>query len=164
MKKKLAFSFLLLAFIGCGYKPSTTYTKPILGDTISTSVDIDIKNPTDSIFLKDALNEAVLSVFNAKVSDNADSKIKLYIISASVDPLDYDQNGYAILYRASSTIKAEITDINNTITTYTGSGTYDFSINADSLVSDNLKHNALKESFVKALQIIEFKIANRGIK
>jgi len=162
INKGIIFSFLV--FVGCGYKPSTTYTTPLLGEKISTEVDIDIKNPTDSIFLKDALNDAVLSVFNAKqTTTNSDSKIKLSIISTDISPLDYDKNGYAILYRASTKIQAEITDKNDSVYTYEAKGTYDFSISNDSLLSDSLKHNAIKEAFLKALQIIEFKIANRGI-
>jgi len=166
MKNKLALSFLLLAFslIGCGYKPSSTYTTPILGNKIETEVDIDIKNPTDSVFLKDALNEAVLSVFNAKVVNKGDSKIKLKVISTSLSTLDYDKNGYPILYRANASIKAYITDINNTLNTYNGSGSYDFSVDSNSIVSDTLRDNAIKEAFLKALQEIEFKIATKGMK
>jgi len=164
MNKKLAFSLLLLAFIGCGYKPSTYYTKPLLGDKISTQVDINVKNPTDSVFLNDALNEAVLAVFNSKVDNKkANSKISLSIDSASVFALDYDKNGYAILYRAKTSITAYITDVNNSTYSYSATGTYDFSIDKDSLLSDNIKHNAIKQAFLKALQKIEFKIANRGI-
>ena len=163
MKSNIALSFLLFVFIGCGYKPSSNYTTPILGNSIQTEVDIDIKNPIDSIFLKDALNEAVLSVFNARISNNGDSKIKLTINSTSFDVLDYDKNGYPILYRASASITAYVTDINNTLNSYSGSGSYDFSVNSNSILSDNLKHNAIKEAFFKALQVIEFKIAKKGI-
>ena len=164
MKKyALSFSLIALSFIGCGYKPSTTYTTPILGNKIATQVDIDVKNPTESIFLKDALNESVLSVFNAKVDQNAKTKIKLVVNSASVSVLDYDKNGYPILYRASSSITAYVTDINGSNERYSGSGTYDFSIVKDSVLSDNLRNNAIKESFLRALQEIEFKIAQKGL-
>ena len=161
--KALIIGLFALFFIGCGYKPSSTYTTPILGKTIDTEVEIDIKNPIDSIFLKDALNEAVLAVFNAKVEKDSESKIKLEILSTSLSALDYDQNGYPILYRASVSIKAYVTDIKNNLNSYTGSGSYDFSISSDSILSDNLKHNAIKEAFLKALQVIEFKIAQRGM-
>ena len=165
MNKKIALSFLLLALslIGCGYKPSSYYTTPILGKTINTQVDIDVENPTDSIFLKDALNEAVYSIFNAKISKNADSTIKLKINSSTLDVLDYDSNGYPILYRASTTITAYITDKNGSKYEYVGNGDYDFSLNSNSVLSDNLKHNAMKEAYIRALQEIEFKIAKKGI-
>jgi hypothetical protein len=165
MNNKIALSFLLLAFslIGCGYKPSSQYTTPILGNSINTEVDIDVENPTDSIFLKDALNESVFSIFNAKVDKNGKSKIKLKINSSDITVLDYDANGYPVLYRASAEITAYVTDVNGTLNKYSGSGNYDFSLNSNSVLSDNLKHNALKEAFIRALQEIEFKIAKKGI-
>ena len=162
IQKGLIFS--LLFFIGCGYKPSTEYTSNILGNKIATSVDIDVQNPTDSVFLKDALNESVLSVFNSKVtSKNPNSKIHLKVNSINISTLDYDKNGYAILYRANASITAYITDKNNTTFSYQGSGSYDFAVNDNASVSDTIRHNAIKEAFLKALQMIEFKIANRGI-
>jgi len=164
MGNKLALSFLFFILMGCGYKPSSNYTSSILGNSIETEVDIDIKNPTDSVFLKDALNEAVLSVFNAKVKKDGKSKLKLEVLSTSLNVLDYDSNGYPILYRTNASIKAYITDLNNSLNSYTGSGSYDFSIDSNSIISDTLRDNAIKEAFLKALQEIEFKIATRGMK
>ena len=46
---------IAIFFVGCGYKPTTAYTTPILGDNIYTKVEVNTKNPIDSIFLKDAL-------------------------------------------------------------------------------------------------------------
>jgi hypothetical protein len=161
--KKIIFAFLLIGLVGCGYKPSSYYTTPILGKSINTQVDIDVVNPTNSIFLKDALNEAVYAVFNAKVSKNADSAIKLSINSSGLNVLDYDTEGYPILYRANASITAYVTDVNGSKSSYKGSGSYDFSINSNSVLSDNLKHNAMKEAYIRALQEIEFKIAQKGI-
>ena len=168
MNKKIALSFLLLALSlnSCGYKPSTTYTKPLLGDKISTKVDIDIKNPTSSIFLKDSINEAVLSVFDSKLDkldSNTSSKIILHVGSTSLSVLDYDKYGYPSLYRANASIKAEIRDLNGSVYSVSGSGNYDFSVEEDSIVTDELKQNAYKQAFLKALNQIEFKIAQKGL-
>ena len=166
MKKNFViFFFVFFILEGCGYRPSTYYTTPLLGNKIYTQVDIDITNPTDFVYLKDALNEAVLSVFNAKrvPKKEADSSIKLSIKSINFEVLDYDKNGYPILYRANTSITATIVSKNNKTYTYTGGGSYDFSVLADSVLSDNLKHNAIKEAFLRALQIIEFKIAQKGM-
>ncbi|NPA54849.1 MAG: hypothetical protein GXO40_00625 [Epsilonproteobacteria bacterium] len=165
MNYKLALSFLLLAFSlsGCGYKPSTVYTSEMLGDTITPEVEIDVKNPTEAVFLKDALNEAVFNVFNAKIKQNATSSIKLKVNSTSLDVLDYDKNGYPILYRATATITSYVYDKFHKYHKYIVHGSYDFSIDSNSVVSDNLKHNALKEAFARALQEIEFKVAQEGM-
>ena len=162
--KKLVL-ILTLFFIGCGYKPSTYYTSPLLGDKIYTEVNIDIQNPTDAIFLKDAVNQAVYSVFNARLvnKETADTIMKFNVSSVSITPIDYDKNGYPILYRASASVSANIQMKNNITKSYSGNGSYDFSIVSDSILSDDLRHNAIKQAFLKALQIIEFKIAQGGI-
>jgi len=155
---------LSLLLVSCGYKPSSEYTSEILGNKIETNVEIDVKNPIDSIYLKDALNEAVLNVFNARIAkDSYTSKIKLDIVSSKLNIIDYDKDGYPVLYRADVEIKAYVTDVNNTTSVYTGRGSYDFSISSNSVLSDNLQHNAIKEAFLQALQEIEFKIAQKGI-
>ncbi len=160
MKQSIFFSFLLLFLIGCGYKPTTDYTTPLLGNKILTNVEIDIKNPGDSIYLRDALNESVVNDYDAKLNDNnSTSKIRLKVNSTSVSAIGYDGNGYPILYRANASITAYVTDIRNVITTYTASGSYDFATTADSIIDDNTKHNAIKQAFIQALRIIEFKIA-----
>ena len=167
MKSKTAFSFLFfaLSLVGCGYKPTTTYTSPILGDKIYTEVKINVKNPVDSVFLKDALNEAVVAVFDAKIENkNYNSKIELKVNSISISVIDYDKNGYPILYRSKTSITATIFDKNNLLGSYSASGSYDFSIDTNAVLSDDIKHNAIKEAFLKALQMIEFKIAQKGIK
>ena len=161
MKKFIYFLFIFF-FIGCGYKPTTDYTTPLLGDKISTKVDISIQNPTDSIYLKDALNESVVNDYKAKLNDNNNtSNIKLKVNSVSISTIGYDKNGYPILYRANAGITAYITDVRNVITTYSGSGSYDFAVKSNSILDDNTKHNAIKEAFLQALRIIEFKIATK---
>jgi hypothetical protein len=160
LKQNITFTFLLFLFIGCGYKPTTTYTTPLLGNKIDTDVKIEIENPTDSIYLRDALNESVVNNYDAKLNDkNSTSKIKLKVNSTSISAIEYDKNGYPILYRANATIIAYVTDIKNVITTYSAKGSYDFAITANSIIDDNTKHNAIKQAFIQALQIIEFKIA-----
>jgi len=160
LKKIVSILFIVIFFIGCGYKPTTDYTTPLLGDKISTKVDIDIKNPTDSIYLKDALNEAVVNDYDAKLNDkNSSSHIKLRVGSVGVSAIGYDKNGYPILYKASANIIAYISDVNNVITTYSASGSYDFAVKSNSVIDNNTKHSAIKEAFLQALRIIEFKIA-----
>jgi len=163
LKQNIALSFLILLFlIGCGYKPTTDYTTPLLGNKISTNVEIDVRNPSDSIYLKDALNESVVNDYDANLNDkNSSSNIKLKVNSTSISAIGYDINGYPILYRASASVTAYVTDVHKVITTYTAGGSYDFAITANSIMDDNTKHNAIKQAFIQALQIIEFKIAAR---
>jgi len=159
---RLLLAVLVMFLAGCGYKPTTSYVTPALGNKIKTNVDISIQNPTDAIYLKDALNESVVDDYNAKFNENNhSSKIKLRVSSASVSAIGYDKNGYPILYSANAGITAYVTDVKNIITTYSASGSYDFATTANSVLDDNKKHYAIKEAFLEALRIIEFKMASR---
>ena len=66
MLKRFFLLFLLL--IGCGYKPSTTYTKKILKDNIKIDFQISPKNPKETIYLKDALIDLDFSFFGLSVA------------------------------------------------------------------------------------------------
>ena len=54
--------------------------------------------------------------------------------------------------------------MHNNFYSYNASGSYDFSIDADAVLSNDIKHNAIKEAFLKALQMIEFEIAQKGMR
>jgi len=166
----LRLSFISLFFLffiieGCGYKPTTNYTTPIMGQKIYPEVEIDIQNPIDSLFLKDALNEAIIGVFNSEIGTATDynSKLSLNVGSVSISAIDYDKNGYPVLYRAKASIVAMLQDSKGDVSSYSAVGSYDFSINNSAVLSDDIKHNAIKEAFIKALQLIEFKIAQKGM-
>jgi len=163
---KLIISFLILFFIGCGYKPSSVYQKEIVGDKIYTNVNIDIKNPKDSVFLKDAANQAVISTFGGVISskDDANTQIILKINSINFSAIDYDNNGYPILYRVTSSITTKIIDKSNQTHTFKTSGTYDFAISANSVISDNLRHTAIRESLIRALDELAVQISILGMK
>jgi hypothetical protein len=116
------------------------------------------------VFLKDALNEAIYTLFNANISyKNPNTTINLSVISSSLEPLDYDENGYPILYRSSVNLKANIIDKNNKKRTYTVKGFYDFSISANSVINDQIKLNAFKKASINALNKLIALITKDGI-
>ncbi len=156
--------FLLLILIGCGYKPSSVYQNKIIGNNIQANVEISAKTPREDIFLKDALNDAVYTVFGANlVNNNANTKIYLTINSSSLNPLDYDENGFPILYRSSVTLNAKVIDKFNKTRNYTVSGNYDFAIQANSVLNDETKLNAFKQASINALNILLAKITKDGV-
>jgi len=160
----LHFIFLIL-FIGCGYKPSSVYQNKIIGKNIEAIVTISAKNPRESAFLKDALNDAVYSVFGANLSKkDADTKIILSISSSSLVPLDYDENGFPILYRSAVTLKAKVIDKYGKIHNYTVNGNYDFAISPNSIINDQLKFNSFKQASVNALNVLLAEITKDGAK
>jgi len=167
--KKLLFLFIfhfsVFIILGCGYKPSSVYQNKIIGKDIQAVVEISPQTPKESAFLKDALNDAIYSVFGANLVDNnATTKIILTINSSSLTPLDYDENGFPILYRSAVTLKAKIIDKFSNIHNYTVSGNYDFAISANSIINDQLKFNSFKQASINALNKLLAEITKDGVK
>jgi hypothetical protein len=77
--------------------------------------------------------------------------------------LDYDKNGYPILYRSSVTLQADITDKNNKKRTYSVNGTYDFATSPNSVINDQIKLNAFKKASINALNKLIALITKDGI-
>ena len=161
----LFLAFSLFIFYGCGYKPSSTYQNRIIGENIQAIVEISPKTPKESAFLKDALNDAVYTVFGANlVENNANTKIKLSINSSSLNPLDYDKNGFPILYRSSVSLKATIIDKYNKKRDYLVNGNYDFAVSANSIINDQVKFDSFKQASINALNKLLAEITKDGVK
>jgi len=151
--------------VGCGYKPSSVYLNKIIVKDIQAIVEISPQKPKESAFLKDALNDAVYSVFNANlVNNNADTKIILSIYSSSLTPLDYDENGFPILYRSAVTLKAKVIDKHSKTHIYTVNGNYDFAISANSIINDQIKFDSFKQASINALNKLLAEITKDGVK
>jgi len=159
------FNFLFFTLTGCGYKPSSLYQNKIIGKDIQAVVEISPKTPKKSAFLKDALNDAVYTVFGANlVNKKANTKIILSINSSSLNALDYDENGFPILYRSEVTLKAKIIDKHSKVRNYTVSGNYDFAISPNSIINDQLKFNSFKQACVNAINKLLAEITKDGVK
>jgi len=150
---------------GCGYKPSSIYQNKIIGKDISAEVEISPKRPQKSTFLKDALNEAIYTVFGANlVNKNANTRIILSIDSSSLDPLDYDENGFPILYRSKVTLKAKVIDKFSKTRFYKVDGNYDFAVSPNSIINDQLKLDSFKQASIDALNKLLAEITKDGVK
>ena len=157
--------FLPLIFIACGYKPSVKYQENLLGNNIKSEVEIDIKNPRETIFLKDALNDAIYTIIGKNVCfENCDSIIKINPKSSSLVVLDYDENGYPILYRSIVSLKVTLIDKNKIKREYIVNGTYDFKIRSQGILNDEAKLNAYKNASINALNKFFAMIVKDGVK
>jgi hypothetical protein len=156
--------FFIFLFFGCGYKPSSVYQKKILGYNIKPVVNIDPKNPRETIFLKDAVNDAIYTVLGSNVCyKNCDTVMEVSASSSSISPLDYDKNGLPILYRSKVVLNVTLTDKNKKVRKYTVSGIYDFKITTDSVLTDQTKLNAFKQASLNAINKLLAEITKDGI-
>jgi len=166
MKKIGWFMFLfVLVFGGCGYKPTYVYTKNVLGDDIYVDVDISLQDPQNSVLITDAINEVVISKFRSNLTrDKSKASSQLYISLGSIrfKPIQYDQNGYVIAYKTYVTLRTRYIDKKGHSKSITTTGDYDFPIEANSVISDNKRFEAIKFAALKALDELISKISIKG--
>ena len=143
---------LALFLAGCGYKPMRSYTQQILGEKVYVHVNVFLRDPRNAIFIKNAVHEAILERFGSRLSDkeHADTFIDVRIKGISFRPLEYDKYGYVNYYRTTTTLEFvyKKDGVQKRITT---SGYYDFPIESNSVITDNLRFLAIKESANKAI-------------
>jgi hypothetical protein len=160
----LLFVTLLINLSACGYKPSAKYAREVLGKKISTSVVISAQDPANTVIIKDAVDQSLIEVFHASLTDRkySDSHLILSISEPRYTPVQYDANGYVIAYRA--TIHLGVTRISQDIQKkYKTTGTYDFSIVPNAVLTDQERFDAIKYSALKAISSFIAQISAEGI-
>ncbi len=164
MKKLLG--TLLAAFIlaGCGYKPTISYTKKVFTDDIYAKVIVSRVDPQNSVLVQDALNEAVISRFGAKLTEeeSARSKITVRFKSINFKVLEYDDDGYATYYQAVVNLNVDY-ETPTQSDRFNVSGSYEFPVEASSVITDAKRYEALKNGSLKALDAFISKAALKGI-
>jgi hypothetical protein len=158
--------FIIFTLSSCGYKPTSIYTKEVLGEKIYTEVMISLEDPENSVLIKDAVNEAVVSQLRSKIvsEDEADSKFYITLKSVSFVPIQYDKNGYVIAYKTFVDIDTKYVDKDNKTRNIVTKGDYDFPIESSSLISDTKRFEAIKFASQKALDEVRSIISIGRIK
>jgi len=158
---------MLFLISGCGYKPTAYYAKQALGNKIYAEVTMSRQDPRNSVIIQDAVNEAIVSRFSAKLvsKEEADSVLKVKINSTSFSPTIYDLYGYVIAYKATVVLAFEYEDkLNGKVQKITTSGEYDFMITTNSIISDSSRFEAIKSAANDALDEFVSKMAIKGLR
>ncbi len=166
VSKILNILFVFLFFTGCGYRPSSVYTKRVLGNKIYAEVMIDINDPENSVLIKDAINQAIVSQFKSQITDKkSEANTELYVKFNSIKfvPIAYDSNGYVISYKTEVVLNITYIDKFGKKGNLDINGTYDFPIEANSVISDTKRFEAIKFASYKAISEFISKIAIKGI-
>ena len=167
MNKPFLYLVVLVFLAGCGYKPATYYAKKEITGLVYTNIDINIDSTSNSLLLKDTMNEMVLTQLGAELTDDkekADTIIDLKLSSVSHSALTGDNKGYARSYRASVFIVAKYTKKAQATKSISVSDYYDYSVASDATVSEQTKAYAAKEAMKKALQELLSKLAVSSFK
>ena len=162
-KKSLLVTLVLVIFSACGYRPSSQYSKVIVGEKISTSVNISAYDPENTVLIKDAVDSAVIEVFGASLvaKKYSQTHLKLSLVKTSYTPLQYDEDGFVIAYRALITLKIVRTSkgVSKNYRTY---GTYDFSVVANAVITDQERFDAIRYSSGKAIRSFLAQVSAEG--
>lgn len=161
--RTVLFFLIVLLFTSCGYKPSSQFARGVIGKKVYATVEIYIADPENAVIIKDALFQALLSRFRVSVVKEIASQTHLDVrlSSLSFSPIEYDENGYVVAKRATVHLSIK-REKNQTVKNYAVSGTYDFAIEPNGLVSDTERFKAIKEASLKAIDGFVTKLAVEG--
>jgi hypothetical protein len=148
---------------GCGYKPSSRYARDVVGDKVSVQVVISAADPQNTVMIKDALSDAVVQNFRSRLTQSANASTHLIVKLANVSysPIQYNSNGYIISYRMYTTLIITMMRGGH-LKSYSESGTYDFSIEPNAIISDQVRLAAIKHSASKAIAAFVSQMAASG--
>lgn len=163
--KKLLYIVLAAFFLsGCGYKPTTTYTKGVLSDNIYAKVQIVRSDPQRAVEVQDAVNQAIISRFGANLvpKNEADTFIDVDFNSLSFYPLQYDDDGYVVYYEAVVKLKVNY-ETKDTKDSFNVEGTYEFAVQSSSVITDAKRSEALRNGALNAIDAFISRLALKGI-
>ena len=166
--KSFVYLFLVgTLFLGCGYKPSSYYAKTAIEGKVYVDLKIDIDNSQNSVFVKDAMNEMILNQFDASLTHDrkeAETYVLVALSSVSHTSISTDDDGYAKSYRTTVSIIMSYNKLNEAIKTVSVSDYYDYTVDSDSVITDQKKKVAVKIASTKALSNIFSKIAIKSMR
>jgi hypothetical protein len=160
---KLLLSLLLVTFTACGYKPSSKYSRSVVGEKVSTSIIISAQDPENTVVIKDAVDSAVIDVFQASLvaRNYSDTHLTFSISPPSYAPVQYDTNGFIVGYRATITLSI-LRTTKNTQKRYSARGTYDFTIDPNAVITDQERFDAIRFSAAKAITSFVAQVSAEG--
>jgi len=154
---------VILQFAACGYKPSSKFSRGVVGEKISTSVLISAEDPENTVVIKDAVDSAIIQVFHASLVSRAESQTHLFISISppTYSPIQYNSAGYVISYRATILLSI-VKETKNTKKRYISQGTFDFTVVPNAVLTDQERFDAIKFSSIKAISSFVAQLSAQG--
>ena len=161
--KLVTFLVSLFLISGCGYKPSSKYARSVIGEKVSTAVQISAQDPQNTVLIKDAVDSAIVEVFHASLTDRAHARshLRFSLNPPSYAAIQYNTDGYVIAYRATIVLKIR-RESKNIKKNYTARGTYDFSVVPNAVITDQERFDAIKFSAIKAISSFVAQVSAEG--
>ena len=164
MKKLFSLIVAILLLTACGYKPSSQYTKPIIGEKVYTEVEVSLSDPENAVLIKDALNKALYTRLKSKATRKKHADSSMYVAYKNIRfiPIQYNKNGYVVHYQAHITlvftfVKGKVTEQRQII------GRYEFPIRPSAIISNDLRFKAIEQGSIKALDQFIAYLSAKGV-
>ena len=163
MRKILGLFIVLLFVSGCGYIPASKQARKVVGEKIFVEVIVSLEDPENAVLIKDAARKAVVTRFHSSLVPQNEAKTTLWVSLSSISfsPLQYDENGYVIVYRANVNINV-IRRAKAEQKSYNSRGTYDFTIEPNAIITDTQRFEAIRQASLKALDSFVAQVGAEG--
>ena len=162
--KKLLSSFLVLLFIvGCGYTPASKQARKVVGSRLFVEVTVSLEDPENAVLIKDATRNAVVTRFHSSLvpREQALTRLRVKLSSISFSALQYDSNGYVIVYRANVVLNV-VRKNNGQEKSYTAKGNHDFTIEPNAIITDAQRFDSIRSGSLKALDSFIAQVGAEG--
>jgi len=163
IKKVLLLLLVVMIVSGCGYRPSAKFSRDAIGEKISTSVVISAQDPENTVIIKDAVDRAIIEVFQASLVSRAtsDTHLVLNMSTPSYSPIIYDENGFVVGYRMRVTLN--IVSLHNGISkNYSATGFHDFTVAPNAIVTDQERFEAIEFGAARAIRSFVAQVSAEG--
>lgn len=150
---KILIYIFVLIFSGCGYYPISYYAEQSIGKNIYVDTKINLSDPENAVIAKDALNQAIIDRFqsNLTTKEKATTIISMEILSIDIYSIADDLDGFSIFHRASVVIQFTYKDKKGSMKHFSNSGSYDFSIEALSTITEDKRFDAISKACMRAI-------------
>ncbi len=163
LRQLLLIISLIVLIAGCGYLPASKQARKVVGEKLFVEVDVPLQDPENSVLIKDATRKAVVTRFHSSLVPQSEAKTTLWVSLSSIvfSPLQYDSNGYIIVYRAHITIQVTRRHRGEK-KVYNSQGTFDFTIEPNAVITDTQRFDAIAQAALKALDSFVAQVGAEG--
>ena len=154
MKKLFLFLVVCVFLAGCGYQPIAHQANKALGGKVFVEVKISLRDPQNSVELKDSVSRSIFERLHSRVVDKqeADSVVEVELQNVSFHTLAENKTGFATFYRCEVNVRFKYTNrYTQSTRIFSKKGYYNFSLGNSSNITDSIRMEAINEAVIQAL-------------
>ena len=154
MKKLFLFLVVCVVLAGCGYQPIAHQANKALGGKVFVEVKISLRDPQNSVELKDSVSRSIFERLHSRVVDKqeADSVVEVELQNVLFHTLAENKTGFATFYRCEVNVRFKYTNrYTQSTRIFSKKGYYNFSLGNSSNITDSIRMEAINEAVIQAL-------------